>query len=345
MATISEIPGCPLSVTMGDPAGIGPDIIVTSWNGRQKHGLPTFVALGCPDVFEQRAHQLGLTVPIELVEGPEEASAHFDHALPVFPLPVPERVVPGSPDASSATATITAIDTAVRWVLRGEAAALVTAPINKKHLVDAGFTHPGHTEYLAELCATDDSIPRPVMMLAGGGLRVVPVTIHIPLKDVPESLTQEAVIETTQITDTALRTLFHVQEPRIAVTGLNPHAGESGMLGTEEIDIIIPAIEHLKARGFNVSGPFPADAVYQERSRSRYDAIIAMYHDQALIPVKTLAFDETVNVTLGLPLIRTSPDHGTAYELAGTGKAHPGSLIASIKLAQQMARAVELVAS
>jgi 4-hydroxythreonine-4-phosphate dehydrogenase len=231
---------------------------------------------------------------------------------------------------------IEAIRTGVEWVCQGHAAALVTNPINKKLLTGAGFHHPGHTEYLAELCANAEAIPRPVMMLTCSELRVVPATVHIPLKDVPDALSESLLIETIHITARGLRDLFKIPAPRIGVTGLNPHAGEEGTLGREEIEIITPAIQKLNAEGYDIHGPLPADAVFQDRMRGKFDAIIAMYHDQALIAIKTLAFDRTVNLTLGLPIIRTSPDHGTAYELAGTDKANPGSLIESIRLAAKL---------
>jgi len=327
----------PLALTMGDPAGIGPDITLQSWCDRNAAGLPAFIVLGDPEVFSTRARDLGLTVPIEEVDAPDAASACFARALPVYPLRLPKPVESGIPDVTSAAIIIEAIDLGVEWVRDGKAAALVTNPINKKLLSEAGFAHPGHTEYLAELCAEEGKAPRPVMLLTSGDLRVVPVTVHIPLKDVPQALNEQLIIDTVYITARSLRNSFHIPAPRIGITGLNPHAGEEGTLGGEEIETIVPAIEKLRANGLDVNGPLPADAVFQERIRGTYDAVIAMYHDQALIPVKTLAFDSTVNVTLGLPIMRTSPDHGTAYELAGTGNANPGSLIESLRLAQTLA--------
>jgi len=327
----------PLALTMGDPAGIGPDITLQAWSGRAANALPSFIVAGDPELFAGRARGLGLDIPIEQVDSAIDVHELFARALPIFPVKLPAEIAPGAADAVCADAIISAIDICVEWVQQGKARAIVTNPINKKLLSGAGFGHPGHTQYLAELCATPDATPHPVMMLACGDLRIVPVTVHIPLKDVPGVLTQELIVETVDITVQYLRGWFGISTPRIAVTGLNPHAGEDGMLGREESEIITPAIEILQAKDLEVTGPHPADALFQERTRNRYDAIIAMYHDQALIPVKTLAFDKTVNVTLGLPIIRTSPDHGTAYELAGSGNANPGSLIEALKLADALA--------
>ena len=327
----------PLALSMGDPAGVGPDISLQAWADRTSSALPAFVIVGNLEQLRERAHILGLDIPIERVDTTDNVHETFAGALPVFPVELPAKVRPGVPDAASAAAIIEAIDICVRWVQSGKARAVVTNPINKRLLYEAGFRHPGHTEYLAELCATPTLTPRPVMMLTCGELRVVPATVHIPLKDVPGALTQQMIAETVEITARELRDSFGISTPRIAVTGLNPHAGEEGTLGREEIETIAPAVRTLKASGLDVTGPLPADAIFQERIRTQYDAIVAMYHDQALIPAKTLAFDSTVNVTLGLPIVRTSPDHGTAYELAGSGKANPGSLIESLKLAAAMA--------
>ena len=327
----------PLALSMGDPAGIGPDITLQAWSDRAANALPPFVVAGDPDLFAGRARILGLDIAIEQVDAAAGVHELFAHALPVFPVRLPTKTEPGVGDALCADAIITAIDTCVDWVRKGKARAVVTNPINKRLLSAAGFEHPGHTQYLAELCATSDGTPRPVMMLVCGDLRVVPATVHIPLKDVPGALTQELIVETVDIAVQDLRDCFGISTPRIAVTGLNPHAGEDGMLGCEESETITPAIVTLQAKGLDVTGPLPADALFQERTRNRYDVIIAMYHDQALIPVKTLAFDKAVNVTLGLPIIRTSPDHGTAYELAGSGGANPGSLITALKLADALA--------
>lgn len=346
MPTISQSPPRPLALTMGDPAGIGPDIILMAWQRRHKDQLPPFVVLGCPALFASRAEALGIPVPVERISSPTETHETFTSALPIYPLPLEKTVNPGRPDPASAAQTINAIDKAVEWTLNGAASAIVTAPINKSVLTQAGFSHPGHTEYLAELCTQDGSRPlRPVMLIAAPALRVVPVTVHIPLADVPKSLSQDLIVETVTITHQAMQDHFSIKNPRIGMTGLNPHAGDSGLLGAEEIEIIVPAIQQLKSNGITVNGPLPADAAFQKRSRSQYDVIVAMYHDQALIPVKTLAFDEAVNVTLGLPIIRTSPDHGTAYDLAGTGKAIPDSFLASIRLANQLTTSRQLAVS
>lgn len=336
----------PLAVTMGDPAGIGPDIILMAWQRRHKDQLPPFVVLGCPETFTSRAQALGLSVPVERVTSPLDAEDTFSSALPVYPLALDKAVQAGQPDQASAARTIKAIDNAVAWTLEGDTSGIVTAPINKSVLTQAGFTHPGHTEYLAELCAQGDQpVTRPVMMLTAPGLRVVPITVHVPLKDVPKSLSHDLIVDTTKITHQAMQDQFGIKNPRMGMTGLNPHAGDSGLLGRDEIEMIGPALKQLRREGITVDGPLPADAAFQQRSRVRYDVILAMYHDQALIPVKTLAFDEAVNITLGLPIIRTSPDHGTAYDIAGTGKAIPDSFLASIRLANQLTASRQLAVS
>jgi 4-hydroxythreonine-4-phosphate dehydrogenase len=330
---------------MGDPAGIGPDIILLAWRDRISAGLAPFVVAGDPQTFRDRAMQLNVDVGVETVATPDAAIELFQNALPVYPLRLENQAVAGQPDATSSPGVIQAIDIAVEWVMQGKASAIVTCPINKNLLTSAGFSHPGHTEYLAELSAKGRQAPRPVMLLTSGDLKVVPVTVHMPLRNVPDALTIELIMETVGITASALREHFRISQPRIGVTGLNPHAGEGGLLGREEIDTIGPAIDRLKESGLHVTGPLPADATFQERFRSRYDVIVAMYHDQALLPIKTIAFDRTVNMTLGLPLVRTSPDHGTAYDLAGTGKANPNSLIASLRLAAELTTHAEPVAT
>ncbi len=327
----------PLALSMGDPAGVGPDISLQAWTDRASYALPAFILVGDLAQLNERARLLGLDIPIEPVDITDNVQEIFASALPVFPVKLPVKIKPGVPDTASVAAIIEAIEICVNWVQEGKARAIVTNPINKRLLYEAGFKHPGHTEFLAELCTTPTLSPRPVMMLTCGELRVVPATVHMPLKDVPASLTKQMIVETVEITARELRASFGISTPRIAVTGLNPHAGEEGTLGREETEIIAPAIDTLKASGLDITGPLSADAVFQERTRTHYDAIVAMYHDQALIPVKTLAFDSTVNITLGLPIVRTSPDHGTAYELAGSGKANPGSLIESLKLAAALA--------
>lgn len=344
MASKTHPSTLPLAVTMGDPSGIGPDITLMSWHQRFECQLAPFVVLGCPLTLHKRAADLGLPTKIATIDRPEQTSAQFTTALPVYPLELPQPAEPGKPGLEAAKRTIEAIVLATRWARKGRVSGLVTGPINKKHLMNAGFTHPGHTEYLAELCweAERSRPPKPVMMLAAASLRVIPATIHIPLRDVPDALTQSLIVETASITARALQDQFRIATPRIAITGLNPHAGEGGMLGSEETEIIEPAIRELRQDGIEADGPLPGDTAFQPHKLSRYDAIIAMYHDQALIPIKALAFDEAVNVTLGLPIVRTSPDHGTAYDLAATGKANPGSMIAALRLAQQLGAPAEL---
>ena len=327
----------PLALTMGDPAGIGPDIALMSWLRRDAEKLPPFVFVGDARMLGERAGQLGLDVPLAAIEAVGDALTTFPNALPVLPCPLPEQVSAGEPSPAVACAITGAIERAVALTLAGETAAVVTNPIAKHILAKAGFPHPGHTEYLGALAEARGLPARPVMMLAGADLRVVPITIHIPLAEVPSRLTAALIIETARVTASGLRRYFGLTAPRLAFTGLNPHAGEDGMLGHEDRDIIVPALAKLRAEGYDVSGPHPADTLFHARARQTYDAALAMYHDQALIPLKTLAFDEGVNVTLGLPFIRTSPDHGTAFDIAGKGLARPDSLIAALRLAAEMA--------
>jgi 4-hydroxythreonine-4-phosphate dehydrogenase len=327
----------PLALTQGDPAGIGPDITITAWLKRESERLSPFVFIGDPDVLRARAKLLGLTAPIEPCDI-EEAEAVFSRAIPVFNIGSAGMVLAGQLTSASAPITISAISSAVEFCFEGRVSAVVTNPIAKSVLYEAGFGFPGHTEYLADLAEkhTGQSVT-PVMMIAGPLLRVVPVTIHIPVKDVPHQLTQELIIETSRITHTDLRDKFGIERPRLAIAGLNPHAGEDGTMGREEIDVIIPAIEQLRSEGINAIGPLPADTMFHASARKNYDVAICMYHDQALIPAKALGFDDSVNTTLGLPFIRTSPDHGTAFGIAGKGIANDSSLIAALKLAAQSA--------
>lgn len=325
-----------LALTQGDPGGIGPELGMLAWRQRQEAGLPPFACLADPEHLRRLARRLELDVAIAPC-GWGEAEALFAHALPVIPLDHPVSAEPGRPDAANAAATIEAIDRAVAAVRQGQAAALVTNPIAKSVLYAAGFAHPGHTEYLAHLAADGGKAPHPVMMLWCDALAVVPVTIHIPLSAVPASLTTELIVETGRIVAAELTTRFGISQPRLAVSGLNPHAGEGGALGREDDAIVAPAIAQLKALGIAARGPYPADTMFHARARAGYDAALAMYHDQALIPIKTIAFDEGVNVTLGLPFIRTSPDHGTAFDIAGRGVARPDSLCAALRLAARMA--------
>jgi 4-hydroxythreonine-4-phosphate dehydrogenase len=305
----------PILLTMGEPAGIGPEIAIKAFHALEgRIGGRPLRLVGDPDVFRA----CGEVPPDAIIA--TSASA---------------RRVPGNADPGNATATIEAIETSVKAALGGQAAAIVTAPINKAVLSAAGFGFPGHTEFLAHLT----NCPRAVMMLASEKLRVVPLTIHIPVQSVPRSITTGAIVETGEIILASLKRDFAIASPRLAVAGLNPHAGEEGVLGDEDARIVAPAVAELRARGHDVRGPLSADTLFHEEARARYDTALCMYHDQALIPIKTLSFWDGVNVTLGLPIIRTSPDHGTAFDIAGTGKADPRSMIAAIRLAAKMADA------
>jgi 4-hydroxythreonine-4-phosphate dehydrogenase len=323
----------PLALSGGDPAGIGPEIALKAWLARDAAAIAPFVAIADPRILRARARALGLDVPLVEVAA-EDAPAAFDRALPVLPVDAGAQPPPGRPDPATAPGTIAAIETAVALVRAGRARAVVTNPIAKHVLTRAGFAHPGHTEFLAAL--SGDPPPRPVMMLWSEGLAVVPVTVHIPLRAVPDALTADLVVETGRIVARDLATRFRVAAPRLAVAGLNPHAGESGTMGHEDDAVIRPAIERLVADGIAAFGPVPADTLFHARARAGYDAALAMYHDQALIPIKTVAFDEAVNVTLGLPFVRTSPDHGTAFDIAGRGVARPDSLVAALRLADRL---------
>jgi 4-hydroxythreonine-4-phosphate dehydrogenase len=329
----------PLALTLGDPAGIGPDITLLAFQARRSTAVPPFVLIGDPAVLAERARTLGLTAKIEPVDAPAATPSLFAKALPVLPVPIGGNVVAGRPDSAAAGAVRQSIEQAVALVRSGEASAAVTNPISKAILTRAGFAFPGHTEFLAALAGRASSDA--VMMLVGGDLKVVPVTIHIPLKAVMGALTETRIVKTLLTTAHDLGRYFGLARPRIAVTGLNPHAGEDGTMGREEIDVILPAIEAARRQGLDVTGPHSADTLFHAEARKTYDVAVAMYHDQALIPVKTLAFDTGVNVTLGLPFVRTSPDHGTAFALAGTGKASPRSLIEALRLADTMRRHAE----
>jgi len=323
----------PLALTMGDPAGIGAEIALAAWaSGRV---VRPFFLIGDPARLAPMADRAG--VPLAEIAGPEASAAVFARALPVLPLALPAPAVPGRPDPANAPAVVAAIERAVALVQGQAAAAVVTNPINKKALKDgAGFAFPGHTEYLGHL----GGVTRPVMMLVSPGLRpglrVVPVTIHIALAEVPGALTGRLIEETARIVAQALIRDFGVTRPRLAVAGLNPHAGEQGAMGREEIEVIAPALERLRGEGLEIAGPLPADTMFHAQARARYDVALTMYHDQGLIPLKALDFARGVNVTLGLPFIRTSPDHGTAYDIAGSGRADPTSLIEALNLAAKM---------
>jgi 4-hydroxythreonine-4-phosphate dehydrogenase len=326
----------PLALTSGEPAGIGPDITLAAWLRRDELKLPPFYLLGDRDFLADRAHRLGLAV--ELADAcPEDALSTFARALPVVPAGKPATAQPGTPDATSADAALSSIRRAVADVMAGKAAAVVTNPIAKNVLYRAGFGHPGHTEFLAELAAKDGIAPQPVMMLWSPELAVVPVTIHLSLREALALLTTDLIVSTARIVVADMKARFGLARPRLVVSGLNPHAGEDGTLGAEDIEIVAPAVEILRGEGIDVRGPLPADTLFHKAARTTYDCAICMYHDQALIPIKTIAFEDAVNVTLGLPFIRTSPDHGTAFDIAGTGRANPSSLIAALRLAARMA--------
>jgi 4-hydroxythreonine-4-phosphate dehydrogenase len=326
----------PLALTLGEPAGIGPDIAIAAWLRRAEFGLPPFYLLGDRDFIAKRARTLGLQVELADVRA-EQAFDIFADALPVVATGHAATARPGHPDGTSAAATIASIRQAVSDVVAGRAAAVVTNPVAKSVLYRAGFEHPGHTEFLAELAATGGGRPQPVMMLWSPALAVVPVTIHLSLRDAISSLTSELIVTTARIVVADLQAHFGLMRPRLAMSGLNPHAGEDGALGIEEQTIVAPAIKILRDAGIDVTGPLPADTMFHEAARKTYDCALCMYHDQALIPIKTLAFDDAVNVTLGLPFVRTSPDHGTAFDIAGSGRASPSSLIAALRLAARMA--------
>lgn len=308
-----------------------------AWLRRHEALVPPFYLLADPSLIAARAHAAGLSVPIRETT-PAEARHVYGDALPVVPLVARFTDEPGQPDPANAAGIIEAIDRAVADSLEGRASAVVTCPIAKKNLYDAGFRFPGHTEYLAHLATRHGGAePMPVMLLAGPDLRTIPVTIHIPLAEVPAQLTTDLIVRTGRIAATDLCDRFGIPEPRLAVAGLNPHAGEGGAMGKEDERIVAPAIAALRAEGIDAFGPLPADTMFYPAARAGYDVALCMYHDQALIPAKTLAFDEAVNVTLGLPFIRTSPDHGTAFGIAGKGIARPDSLIAALKLARRLA--------
>ncbi|HMI17461.1 MAG TPA: 4-hydroxythreonine-4-phosphate dehydrogenase PdxA [Bradyrhizobium sp.] len=328
----------PLALTLGEPAGIGPDITIKAWLRRNELKLPAFYLLGDRDFLSGRANTLGLKIRLAEVR-PEDAFDAFADALPVVATGHRTTAQPGQPDHTSADAALASIRQAVDDVIGARASAIVTNPIAKSVLYRAGFRHPGHTEFLAELAATDRHTPQPVMMLWSPAVAVVPVTIHISLREAIAQLSTDLIVTTVRIVAAALKARFGLANPRLVVSGLNPHAGEEGSLGTEERTIVAPAVEILRAEGIEIRGPLPADTMFHDAARKTYDCAICMYHDQALIPVKTLAFEDAVNVTLGLPFIRTSPDHGTAFDIAGTGRANPSSLVAALRLAARMAAA------
>ncbi|MES5489092.1 4-hydroxythreonine-4-phosphate dehydrogenase PdxA [Bradyrhizobium sp. INPA03-11B] len=328
----------PLALTSGEPAGIGPDITLAAWLRRRELDLPPFYLLGDPASLAERAKTLGLAVELAEVST-EEASAAFERALPVVATGKAATARPGQPDGTSAEAALASIRQAVADVAAGKASAVVTNPIAKNVLYRAGFRHPGHTEFLAELAARGGAAPQPVMMLWSPALAVVPVTIHVSVREALAQLSTDLIVSTARIVVADMKARFGLASPRLAVAGLNPHAGEDGTLGMEDVEIVAPAVDILCRDGIAVRGPLPSDTMFHAAARKTYDCAICMYHDQALIPIKTVAFEDAVNVTLGLPFVRTSPDHGTAFDIAGTGKANPSSLIAALRLAARMAAA------
>jgi 4-hydroxythreonine-4-phosphate dehydrogenase len=320
----------PLAVSLGDPAGIGPEVIGKCWDHRGAFCLPPFVAVGDP-----RSLSAVWDGPIVMIDNPQEVDSAFDVGLPLWPISAAQADMPGSPSVAGAHCSLDALELAVGLARSGTASGVVTGPVSKQQLYGIGFAHPGQTEFVAERCGV--SPLNVAMMLAGPTLRTVPVTTHMPLSEVPGVLTSALVEARGRAALRGLQRSFGIAEPRLAVAGLNPHAGEGGALGREEIDHIIPAIEALRSEGWHVTGPHPADTMFHAAARARYDAALCMYHDQALIPLKALHFEEGVNITLGLPIVRTAPDHGTAFDIAGTDRADPRAMAAAIRQAQASA--------
>jgi 4-hydroxythreonine-4-phosphate dehydrogenase len=326
----------PLAVSMGDPAGIGPEIIAKAWNARRKAGLAPFFAVG-----DARAIARVWTGPVATIDSPDAAPRMFPKALPVLSIEDAGAITPGVPDSDGARCALHSLEVATGLTRNGAAGALVTGPVSKAQLYNIGFTHPGQTEFVAERFGV--AAENAVMMLAGPTLRVVPITTHVPLDSVAGLLSVGLIVAKARATARGLQRNFGIPRPRLAFAGFNPHAGEQGAIGREEIDLLIPAIEQLRSEGIDATGPFAADTMFHARARATYDAALCCYHDQALIPIKTLHFDEGVNMTLGLPIVRTSPDHGTAFAIAGQDKAEPGAMIAAIRMAAEAAtrRALE----
>ena len=320
----------PLAVSLGDPAGIGPEVVGKCWDHRGSFDLPPFVAIGDP-----RSLAAVWDGPIVTIEDPREVDCAFDVGLPLWPIAAAMNDVPGCPSVAGAHCSLDALELAVGLARSGTASAVVTGPVSKEQLYRIGFAHPGQTEFVAERCGVSPS--NVAMMLAGPTLRTVPVTTHLPLAEVAGSLSISLIEARGRAALRGLQRNFGISEPRLAVAGLNPHAGEGGALGREEIDLIIPAIENLRAEGWHVTGPHPADTMFHTAARARYDAALCMYHDQALIPLKALHFEDGVNITLGLPIVRTAPDHGTAFDIAGADRADPRAMAAAIRQAEASA--------
>jgi 4-hydroxythreonine-4-phosphate dehydrogenase len=327
---VSRAPQFPLAVSLGDPAGIGPEVIAKCWDNRDRFELLPFVAIGDP-----RSVRAVWDGQIATIDDPREADTAFDVGLPLIQIPSPEEDRPGHPSVAGAHCSLDALEIAVGLARSGSASAVVTGPVSKEQLYSIGFRHPGQTEFVAERCGIASA--NVVMMLAGPTLRTVPVTTHIALRDVPDALTSGLIESRARTTLRGLQRNFGIAEPRLAITGLNPHAGEGGLLGLAELEVIEPAIASLRAEGWRVSGPHPADTLFHETARARFDAALCMYHDQALIPVKALHFVDAVNITLGLPIVRTAPDHGTAFDIAGQDQADPRPMAAAFRLAAECA--------
>jgi 4-hydroxythreonine-4-phosphate dehydrogenase len=323
---MSAAPSAPLAISLGDPAGIGPEVIAKCWDSRDAFRLQPFVAIGDP-----RSIAAVWDGPIELIDDPRQADSAFDVGLPLIQLNAADTDVPGHPSVAGAHCSLDSLEIAVGLARSGSASAVVTGPVAKEQLYSIGFQHPGQTEFVAERCGI--AAANVVMMLAGPTLRTVPVTTHLPLAAVPSQLTTALIESRGRAALRGLQRNFGIAEPRLAISGLNPHAGEGGQLGTEEVEIIEPAIAALAAEGWRVSGPHPADTMFHETARANYDAALCMYHDQALIPIKALHFQDAVNVTLGLPIVRTAPDHGTAFDIAGLDRADPRPMAAAIRMA------------
>ena len=320
----------PIAISLGDPAGIGPEVVGKCWDHRDRFNLPPFVAIGDP-----RSLAAVWDGPIATIDDPVETDSAFDVGLPMLPIGSAETDLPGHPSVSGAHCSLDALELAVGLARSGSAAAVVTGPVSKQQLYAIGFAHPGQTEFVAERCGIAPG--NVAMMLAGPSLRTIPVTTHIPLAEVPNALSLGLIENRGRAALRGLQRNFGIAEPRLAVAGLNPHAGEGGTLGQEEVELIMPAIEALRSEGWRVTGPHPADTMFHGAARARYDAALCMYHDQALIPLKALHFDEGVNITLGLPIVRTAPDHGTAFDIAGQDRADPRAMASAIRMASECA--------
>lgn len=323
----------PLAVSLGDPAGVGPELICEAWARREQERLRPFFVCGGSTLLPQAADRRGLAIPIERVANAAQAMAAFGRAIPVLG-DRDATYLPGEPDPEGARLALTSLESATALAATGVASGVVTGPIAKALLAEIGFAFPGQTEFVADACSV--AAENAVMMLAGPNLRTVPLTVHIALADVPRSVTRDLIMRRSRIVAAALRADFGIETPHLAIVALNPHSGENGRMGREEIDIIAPAIAVLRAEGIDATGPHPADSLFAPRARETYDVAICMYHDQALVPLKALDFDHGVNVTLGLPIVRTSPDHGTAFDIAGTGKGSVGSMLAALRLADRL---------